>query len=48
MGSCRRLFDKADASKVETRELPLHTGKGHGLFYAPDAVWIDEIAKWAQ
>ena len=46
-GSCRAIFEKADPSKVETREVVLDTGKGHGLFYSPSGVWVDEIVRWA-
>lgn len=45
-GSCQEAFRQAAA--VETNEVVLHTGKGHGLFYAPRAVWIDKIVEWAQ
>lgn len=44
-GSCQEAFQKA--AHLETKEIVLHTGQGHGLFYFPQAVWIREIFQWA-
>jgi pimeloyl-ACP methyl ester carboxylesterase len=44
-GSCRAAFEKGKLS--ESEELVLDTGLGHGLFWSPRAVWIDEVVKWA-
>jgi hypothetical protein len=38
----------SQASHTEFREIVLKTGEGHGLFYTPQAFWIDRVAKWAQ
>ena len=45
-GSCRRAFEKA-AGNVESKEIVFDTGEGHGLFYGPEKIWIDEVVKWA-
>ena len=45
-GSCRKAFDKA-AGNVKSREIVFDTGEGHGLFYSPEKIWIDEVVKWA-
>lgn len=44
-GSCREAFDRA--SEVQTGEIVLKTGHGHGLFFSPDPVWINEVSAWA-
>ena len=42
-GTCMDSFDKAPG--LICKELVLDTGKGHGLFYTPEKIWIDEIAR---
>jgi pimeloyl-ACP methyl ester carboxylesterase len=44
-GSCREAFEKA--ALEESREVILQTGRGHGLFWTPQPVWIDEVVSWA-
>jgi len=44
-GSCRKAFEKA-AGNVESKETVFDTGEGHGLFYGPEKIWIDEVVKW--
>jgi hypothetical protein len=44
--SCQEVFSQAAA--VETSEVVLHTGKGHGLFYSPRAIWIDKVVEWTK
>lgn len=44
-GSCQEAFDRAPA--VRSQERMFRTGKGHGLFYAPEPLWLDEVARWA-
>jgi hypothetical protein len=46
-GSCRGAFEKA-AGNVESKEIVFDTGKGHGLFYSPEKIWIDEVVRWAK
>lgn len=46
-GSCQEVFDAAHGTQT-TKEITLHTGKGHGLFYAPNPVWIEPLFKWSQ
>jgi hypothetical protein len=47
MATCAEAFAKASPSRIESREIALDTGRGHGLFYAPDQRWIDPIVAWA-
>jgi hypothetical protein len=44
-GTCQGAFD--EAPQAESEEIVFHTGLGHGLFYSPRPVWIDEVIKWA-
>lgn len=44
-GSCREAF--AAAPGLESREIRLTTGRGHGLFYAPRREWLDPVFDWA-
>jgi hypothetical protein len=44
-GTSKEAFDKAP--QVESKEIVLQTGLGHGLFYSPRLVWVDEVVKWA-
>jgi dienelactone hydrolase len=43
--SCTPLFAKATLS--EKREIVLHKGLDHGLFYAPRSEWLDPLTLWA-
>jgi len=43
-GSCREAFHQGDG--LETKEAVLRTGQGHGLFYAPQSVWLRMINEW--
>jgi hypothetical protein len=43
-GSCEEAFSQA--TDTETKEVVLHTGQGHGLFYSPDPVWIQKMVEW--
>jgi len=45
-GSCSAAFSAATG--LITRETRFQTGKGHGLFYQPEAEWIDEVTRWAR
>jgi hypothetical protein len=47
MATCREAFAKAVPTRIESREIVLDTGRGHGLFYAPDERWMDPIVAWA-
>ena len=44
-GSCNEAFSQADG--IETKEIVLQTGEGHGVFYSPNPAWIDLVVKWA-
>ncbi|MBI2370788.1 MAG: hypothetical protein HYV08_11235 [Deltaproteobacteria bacterium] len=44
-GSCREAFDRAPG--LQSREVRLDTGVGHGLFYAPRKEWLDLVSAWA-
>jgi pimeloyl-ACP methyl ester carboxylesterase len=44
-GSCRAAFEKA--ALTESDEVVLETGRGHALFWSPEAVWLDEVVEWA-
>jgi len=46
-GSCADVFAKADAAKLQHKEVVLDTGRGHGLFFAPQPVWIDPVVAWS-
>jgi hypothetical protein len=48
MATCGEAFAKASPTQIESREIALDTGRGHGLFYAPDQRWIDPIVAWAR
>lgn len=45
-GSCHEAFAAA-ADGVESREVVLSTGRGHGLFYTPEPVWLTLVTQWA-
>lgn len=40
-GSCESLLRQAPA--LDYREITLEAGRGHGLFYAPDPMWLDPV-----
>lgn len=46
-GSCQRAFDMATRPLIH-REIELHTGEGHGVFYRPRAEWIDPLVEWVK
>jgi len=43
--SCQESFKKVP--QLESKEVMFHTGMGHGLFYSPESIWINEVVKWA-
>ncbi len=45
-GSCQEACDMASNGK--SKEIILHTGKGHGIFYYPVSIWTKEIINWAK
>lgn len=45
-GSCDTIFTHAPGA-VETHEIILHTGRGHGAFYQPRDAWLDPLTAWA-
>ena len=45
-GSCVEIF--RDAPTLKAEEHVLKTGQGHGLFFAPQAVWLDLVDAWAR
>lgn len=44
--SCRETFERATDAIGE--EKIFTTGRGHGLFYSPQDLWIDEVVGWAR
>lgn len=44
-GSCQEAFNLAP--DIESKEVVFNTGRGHGLFYSPERIWINEVIKWA-
>lgn len=44
-GSCEDLLKRADST--EGAEFTFNTGRGHGLFYRPDNIWVDKVLDWA-
>lgn len=44
-GTCQEAFNAA--SQISSKEIVLNTGRGHGLFYSPESIWISEVAMWA-
>jgi hypothetical protein len=47
MATCGEAFARASPTRIESREIVLDSGHGHGLFYAPDKIWIDPIVAWS-
>lgn len=45
-GSCARAFD-ASPDPVESKEIVVDPGVGHGLVYRPYPEWVEPVAKWA-
>jgi pimeloyl-ACP methyl ester carboxylesterase len=43
-GTCDEAFSLAKLQ--EQKEKVLLTGRGHGLFYAPEDEWIDAVVEW--
>ena len=43
-GTCQEAFSAA--SQIYSKEIVFYTGRGHGLFYAPESIWIKEVAIW--
>jgi len=46
-GSCKELVQRNN-EVGSFRELELSTGKGHGAFYLPRAVWVDPLLAWIE
>jgi hypothetical protein len=44
-GSCQEAFDSA-SKPLNTKEIKLDTGLGHGAFYRPMRQWIDPMTEW--
>jgi hypothetical protein len=44
-GSCLEAFDRA-SKPMNTKEIRLDTGHGHGAFYRPMREWIDPLMEW--
>lgn len=44
-GTCQEAFSKT--SQISSKEIVLNTGRGHGLFYSPESIWIKEVTVWA-
>lgn len=42
--TCREAFGQNP--DFETKEIILQTGRGHGLFYSPEPIWVEEAVKW--
>ncbi len=46
-GSCKAAFEQA-GSQIQSNEIQLHSGKGHGLFYTPSHTWVLPATRWTQ
>jgi predicted esterase len=46
-GTCQPLFDKMPEGSV-THETVLDTGGGHGVFFRPERVWLEQVDAWAK
>ena len=44
-GTCGESFSLADLT--ESKEAVFETGRGHGLFYTPEPIWVDAVCTWA-
>jgi predicted esterase len=47
-GSCQAAVAQAAGAGLVFREIRIHSGKGHGLFYQPRPEWITPVARWAR
>ena len=45
-GTCDGLFERSP-NRRNQREVLLELGGGHGMFYRPQAEWVDAVADWA-
>lgn len=43
-GSCEEAFNASD--NIQSSEIILNTGEGHGLFYAPNPIWVTPVLDW--
>ncbi len=46
-GSCKKLLQR-NSEISSFHEIKLSTGKGHGAFYLPRAVWIEPLLTWIE
>jgi hypothetical protein len=46
-GSCSRVFAEGKGN-LETNEIVLNTGDGHGVFYTPIDEWVAPMMSWAK
>jgi hypothetical protein len=46
-GTCAETFAKAPEGTLQYKEVVLDTGRGHGLFFTPQPVWIEPVAAWS-
>lgn len=46
-GSCKEAFEQA-GSQIQSDEIQLRTGKGHGLFFSPHPSWLLPTVTWTQ
>ena len=47
-GSCREAFGRADKRALESRETVFQIGRGHGLSFTPDSVWLGQVIEWSR
>ncbi len=45
VGSCHKAFDRS-AGTLESREIELDLGGGHGVFFRPMQEWLDPTVEW--
>jgi hypothetical protein len=45
-GSCTGIF--TDGAGLAFKEIVLHAGRGHALFFTPETLWLDPATEWAQ
>jgi len=45
VGSCQRAFDSSTRI-IESREIELHLGGGHGVFFRPVPQWFEPTVAW--
>ena len=46
-GSCAKIFSSGNED-LESRELVLEVGDGHGVFYKPLDVWVQPAINWSR